>query len=139
MKYSYKVPCKKEKLRDIRGFVKDILDKHGLSEIDSSTLVLAIDEVCANLIIHAHNCNSKEIIELQVNITPNDGIIFDIIDKAEIFDIGKYEEPKLEDIIKKQRKGGLGLILVRRIMDDIQIIHESSKNICRMTKKIDVI
>lgn len=139
MKYSYKVPCKKEKLRDIRSFVKDILEKHGLSEIDSSTLVLAIDEVCANLIIHAHNCNSKEIIELQVSINPKDGIIFDIIDQAEIFDIGKYEEPKLEDIIKKQRKGGLGLILVRRIMDDIQIIHESSKNICRMTKKIDVI
>lgn len=139
MKYSYKVPCKKEKLRDIRSFVKEILDKHGLSEIDSSTLVLAIDEVCANLIIHAHQCNAKDSIELQIMVKHNDGIIFDIIDKAEIFDIGQYEEPKLEDIIKKQRKGGLGLILVKRIMDDIEIIHESSKNICRLTKRIDVI
>jgi serine/threonine-protein kinase RsbW len=138
MKYSFKVPCKKEKLRDIRSFVKDVLDKHGLSEIDTSTLVLAIDEVCANLIIHAHQCNAKESFELQILVKANYGVIFDIIDKEEIFDISEYKEPKLEDIIKKQRKGGLGLILVKRIMDDIQIIQEPTKNICRLTKKIGV-
>ncbi|QSE98384.1 ATP-binding protein [Fulvivirga lutea] len=138
MKYSYKVPCKKEKLRDIRSFVKEILDKHGLSEIDSSTLVLAIDEVCANLIIHSHQCNAKDSIEIVINVDQEVGIIFDIIDKAEIFDISNYEEPQLEDIIKKQRKGGLGLILVKRIMDNIQIIQDPTKNICRMTKKIQV-
>lgn len=138
MKYSYKVPCRKEKLRDIRSFVKDILKKHGLSEIDSSTLVLAIDEVCANLIIHAHHCNAKDSIEIVVSVNKGSGLIFDIIDKAEIFDIAGYEAPKLEDIIKRQRKGGLGLILVKRIMDNIQILQEPSGNVCRMTKKIPV-
>ena len=139
MKYSYKVPCQKEKLRDIRSFIKEILDKHGLSEIDSSTLVLAIDEVCANLIIHSHRCNARDSIEIVVKVDQDGSIVFDIIDKAEIFDIGNYKEPKLEDIIKKQRKGGLGLILVKRIMDNIQIIQDPSHNICRMTKKIPVL
>ena len=139
MKYSYKVPCKKEKLRDIRSFVKEILGKHGLSEIDASTLVLAIDEVCANLIIHSHQCNARDSIEIVVKVDHQEGIIFDIIDKAEIFDISEYKEPQLEDIIKKQRKGGLGLILVKRIMDNIQIIQDPTRNICRMTKKIDVL
>ncbi|MTI19439.1 ATP-binding protein, partial [Fulvivirga sp. RKSG066] len=68
MKYSYKVPCKKEKLRSIRDFVREVLEKHGLSEIDVSTLVLAIDEVCANLMIHSHGCNPKESIELQIKV-----------------------------------------------------------------------
>lgn len=139
MKYNYKVPCKKEKLRDIRSFVKEILDKHGLSEIDSSTLVLAIDEVCANLIIHSHQCNARDSIEIVINVDQTTGIVFDIIDKAELFDISSYKEPKLEDIIKKQRKGGLGLILVKRIMDNIQIIQDPSHNICRMTKKIPLV
>lgn len=138
MKYSYKVPCRKEKLRDIRSFVKEILEKHGLSEIDSSTLVLAIDEVCANLIIHAHQCNAKDSIEIVVNVDQSSGLVFDIIDKAEIFDIAGYEAPKLEDIIKRQRKGGLGLILVKRIMDNIEILQKPSGNVCRMTKKIPV-
>lgn len=138
MKYCYKVPCKKEKLREIRGFVKEVLDKHGLSEIDVSTLVLAIDEVCANLIIHSHECNPKDSIELEIKFDKNQILTFSIIDSAEIFNINDYEEPSLEDIIKKQRKGGIGLILVKRIMDDIQILSKNKKYICRLTKKISL-
>ena len=136
MKYSYKVPCKKEKLRDIRGFVKEVLGKHGLSDLDISTLVLAIDEVCANLIIHSHECNPKESIELEIKFENKNTLIFSIIDNAEIFNINDYEEPALDDIIKKQRKGGIGLILVKRIMDDIQILSKGQKYICKLTKKI---
>lgn len=137
MKYTYKVPCKKDKLRDIRGFVKEVLDKHGLQEIDVSTLVLAIDEVCANLIIHSHGCNPKESIEIEIEVDEK-GLIFNIIDKAEIFNIKEYEEPSIEDIVKKQRKGGIGLILVKRIMDDIEVVSKDNKYICRLTKNIDL-
>lgn len=138
MKYNYKVSCRKERLRDVRSFVKDVLEKHGLSDIDVSTIVLAIDEVCANLMIHAHHCNPKEFIELEINATKGEGFEFNIIDTAEMFDIGNYEEPTIEDVIKMQRKGGIGLILVKRIMDDIQIITGPDKNICRLIKKVDI-
>lgn len=138
MKYCYKVPCKKEMLKEIRDFVKEVLDKHGLSEVDVSTLVLAIDEVCANLIIHSHSCNPKESIEIQIDVDKKKGLIFKIIDKAEIFNINEYKEPTLEDIIKKQRKGGIGLILVKKIMDDIQIYTEKKKHVCRLVKKISL-
>lgn len=138
MKYCYKVPCKKEKLKEIRCFVQEVLKKHGLSEVDVSTLVLAIDEVCANLIIHSHCCNPKESIEVEINVDKEKGLIFNIIDNAEMFDINEYQEPSLEDIIKKQRKGGIGLILVKRIMDDIQIISNKKQHVCRLVKKIHI-
>ncbi|MBL3654853.1 ATP-binding protein [Fulvivirga sp. 2943] len=136
MKYCYKVPCQKEMLREIRSFVKDVLDKHGLSEEDISTLVLAIDEVCANLIIHTHKCNASDSIELEIKFKKNKEVIFSIIDKAEMFNINQYEEPTLDEIIKRRRKGGVGLILVKRIMDDIQITTDQKKHICRLSKKI---
>jgi len=138
MNYSYKVPCKKEKLKSIRSFVKEVLEKHGLSEIDVSTLVLAIDEVCANLMIHSHGCNPKESIELQIKVNKESGLEFKIIDNAEIFNINDYEEPSLDDIVKKQRKGGIGLILVKRIMDDIKIETSNNKNVCKLIKRIDL-
>lgn len=138
MKYCYKVPCKKEKLREIRCFVKGVLDKHGLSEVDVSTLVLAIDEVCANLMIHSHGCNPKESIELEIKVDKEKGLEFNIIDNAEMFNINDYEEPTIEDIVKKQRKGGIGLILVKKIMDDIQIITYKKKHVCRLVKKIHI-
>jgi len=138
MKYSYKVPCKKERLRDIRSFVKEVLEKLGLSDIDVSTLVLAIDEVCANLMIHSHQCNPDESIEVQIKQDKKEGLEFRIIDNAEMFNIVDYQEPSLDDIIKKQRKGGIGLILVKRIMDDIQIETKKHKSVCKLYKRIDL-
>ena len=55
-----------------------------------------------------------------------------------MFDINSYEEPKIEDIIKRQRKGGIGLILVKRIMDDIQIVTKKDKHICRLVKHVEL-
>ena len=138
MNYTYKIPCRKEKLRDIRSFVKEVLNKHSISEIDVSTLVLAIDEVCANLIIHGHGCNPHDSIELEIKVAGDLRVEFNIIDSVDMFDISAYKEPKIEDVVRKQRKGGIGLILVKRIMDDIQIIRESKKNICRLTKKVEL-
>lgn len=137
MKYSYKAPCRKEKLQDIRSFVKEVLNKHNLTGLDVSTVVLAIDEVCANLIIHTHQCNPKESIKVEIKVLEGNKWVFNIIDNAEMFDINRYEEPKLDDIIKKQRKGGIGLILVKKIMDDIQIITKKNQHICRLVKTID--
>ena len=55
-----------------------------------------------------------------------------------IFDITKYEAPEIDEIIKTQRKGGIGLILVKKIMDDISFNKTAGKNCCRLYKKADV-
>ncbi len=125
----------KEKLRDIRMFVSDSLRHHALPDVQISTLVLAVDEVCANLIIHSHKCNPKEYIEISITIDTHT-IVFDIIDNGAGFDISSYSEPSLGEIVKKKRKGGLGLILVRKIMDKIEMINEDNQNICRLVKNI---
>lgn len=138
MKYNRKVPCTKDQLKEIRGFVNKSLGQHGLSDVDISAMVLAIDEVCANLIIHSHQCNPKEHIEITINVGLNDGVEFKIVDQGVGFDINKYEEPTIEDLIRSKRKGGIGLILVKKIMDDIDFTKSKDKNTCRLFKKINI-
>ncbi len=137
--YNYKVPCSKDKLKEIRVFVSKTLSKYGLDEVEVSTLVLAIDEVCANLIIHSHNCNPQEFIEVNVLVERGKGVTFQITDTGKGFDINDYQEPTIDELIKKQRKGGIGLILVKKIMDRIEFKTSSKKNTCRLFKKINVI
>lgn len=137
MDYHRKVPCEKENLKEIRVFVSDVLKKHKLPDVEVNAIVLAVDEVCANLIIHGHNCNPEESIELIIHVK-KDKFIFDILDKGgEGFDISEYKAPPLTEIIKSKKKGGVGLILVKRIMDTIQLIKEGEHNIYRLTKVID--
>lgn len=136
MKHRIVIPCEKEKLESVRVFVQRQLDTYGLSEIESHKLVLAIDEVCANMIIHSNNCDPNESLELEMMYKKNQNIIFVIRDKGESFDINAYKEPSMQEIISSKRKGGLGLMLVKRIMDKIEFTTENNYNICRLTKKL---
>jgi len=137
MRYNYKVPCQKKRLVEIRYFINDVLKKHLDSEIDINSLVLAVDEVCANLMIHSHQCNPKKCIELLVNIE-DDEIIFEIRDTGNGFNYKEYKEPSIEEIIIEKKKGGLGLMLVRRIMDHIEYIENKNSNIYRLKKRLDI-
>ena len=136
MEYKFKVPCSKSKLGEIREFLQRVLSENSIPEVTVNTLVLAVDEVCANLIIHSHNCDPNEQIELKVRVNGKSEITFDIIDHGDGFNIGEYEEPSISDIVKQKRKGGIGLMLVRRIMDQIEYIKGDKKNVYRLHKKI---
>ena len=139
MKYKFETACSKDNLKDIRVFIGDVLSKYSIPEVKKNELILAVDEVCANLIIHSHDCNKQESFELRVKVDKKKGITFDIIDQGVGFNITKYQEPSLHDIIKNKKKGGVGLMLVRRIMDDVQYKCDHHKNICifRLFKKIN--
>jgi serine/threonine-protein kinase RsbW len=133
MKYNFSTSCSKSRLREIRAFTEGVLRKHEIDELEISTIVLAVDEVCANLIIHAHECDDEHELKLEVKVN-NQDVVFNIIDKSEMFNINKYKTPQLEDIIKMQRKGGLGLILVKKIMDEIRIYPKGDYYVCQLTK-----
>jgi len=137
MRYKYKVPCQKQKLVDIRYFISDVLKKHLDSEIDINSLVLAVDEVCANLMIHSHQCNPSKCLELFITIE-NGEIIFEIKDTGNGFNFKEYKEPTIEEIIIEKKKGGLGLMLVKRIMDHIEYIENKNCNTYRLRKKLAI-
>jgi serine/threonine-protein kinase RsbW len=136
MKYSIKVPCLKDNLSKIRSFVSEVLNNYELTDVQINNLVLAVDEVCANLIIHSYNCRPDEEIELHIDVDNPNKIIFDIHDHSPGFDIRLHQEPQIEEIIKSKRKGGVGLLLVKKIMDEIDFISGTDYNIVRLTKFI---
>ncbi|MCV9388087.1 ATP-binding protein [Reichenbachiella ulvae] len=122
-------------MREIRAFVSEVLLDIGLSEKEAHKIILAVDEVCANLIIHSNKCNASEKLELFVEDLGDNQISFEIIDHGKGFVYDKYQEPNLEEIIKTRKKGGLGIMLVRNIMDKVEFKIEKNRNICRMMKK----
>ncbi len=138
MKYRITIACTKDKLKEIRIFVRKSLQNHGLDDVQISAMVLAIDEISANLIIHGHDCNPKDKFELNIEVIKGKGVIFKIYDDGDIFDINSYEAPNIDDLIKRQRKGGVGLILVKKIMDEIKLDSVSGKTCYRLYKNVEI-
>ena len=136
MNYKYKVGCSIENLKGVRDFVRGTLKGHGVKEIQISEMVLALDEMCSNLMIHAHQCNPDALFELYIDVQKGNPIVFEIIDNGTVFDINQFSEPDLGNLVHEKRKGGLGIRLVKSIMDKVEYDHRSGKNICRLIKKV---
>jgi serine/threonine-protein kinase RsbW len=136
MSYKIQVSCCTDELQTIRDFIYDKLKKYALSDVVLNQLILAVDEICANLMIHAHHRNPDHTIELAILVEKSGKITFEIYDQGKGFNFPAYHEPCIKDIIRKRRKGGVGLLLVKRIMDRIEYEYsdETQRNVYRLQK-----
>jgi len=136
MNYTYKVGCSIENLKGVRDFIRTSLKNHGVADLQISEIVLAIDEMCSNLMIHAHHCNPDDLFELHIEIDKNSPVVFEIVDDGTVFDINQFHEPAIDNIVHQKRKGGLGIRLVKSIMDKIEYQNRSGRNVCRLIKAV---
>lgn len=136
MRNELNLSCEKSRLADLRLFLSEVLEPVEISEIAKNQMILAVEEVCANLIIHSHGCNPQDCIHLNVMVEEQK-IIFEIADSGLAFNLLEYQSPELSEVVRRKKKGGLGIMLVRKIMDNIEFENKEGKNICRLVKRLN--
>ncbi|SFG89769.1 ATP-binding protein [Pontibacter chinhatensis] len=135
MSNSIRVNCTKKNLKLIRDFVTEYLRTLALSDILMNQIVLAVDEICANLIIHANHEDPSKYLTLKVQ-TVKDQVKFEISDQGRAFEQSNYREPNIQEHIRMGKKGGVGIALVNRIMDKVEFVTDGTQNTCLLYKKI---
>ena len=63
------IACSKKNLIHIRKFINDSLSQIELRTTHLNLIVLAIDEICSNRIIHSNQCNDAKKLEINCNYT----------------------------------------------------------------------
>lgn len=119
----------------MRKYVTEVLTEHHVSEIETNMIVLAVDEVCANIIIHGQGEKGKQKVSLNIDFDAK-GVAFEIIDYGHAFDIVSYKAPAIDELIKNQHKGGIGIMLVKKIMDEIHFSSSADQNRLKLFKKV---
>lgn len=135
MNNSIRISCSKHNLKVVRDFITEYLSSHALSAIIMNQIILAVDEITANLIIHSNHEDNSKFIKLTV-LELGDTFLFEIADKGQSFQQDNYVEPDIKDHIRIGKKGGVGIALVRRIMDKVEFTTEGNGNLCRLYKKV---
>ncbi|WP_207432791.1 ATP-binding protein [Sabulibacter ruber] len=128
-----RVSCDRKNLKTIRAFVTETLLPAHLSEITLNQIILAVDEICANLIIHSNQEDSRKFICLSIHYDKKE-IVIELEDNGTPFVKANYKEPNIHDNIRSGKKGGVGVALVNRIMDKVEYSVNGSTNICRLHK-----
>jgi len=136
VKYKYNIGCSLDNLLGARDFIRTSLKSHVKSDVTLNEIVLAIDEMCSNLMIHSHHCDPDHLLELTIFAEKKGDLVFEIVDDGSVFDINSFQEPSIDNLVSIKRKGGLGIRLVKSIMDNIEYFNREGRNVCRLSKVI---
>jgi serine/threonine-protein kinase RsbW len=103
----------------VRDFISRMARHGGLPPEDVHKIVLAIDEAVTNIIEHGYNKGETGTIELQADW---EGEKFQVVirDSARVFNPESIPAPDMAEHVKAGRKKGLGLFLMRQIMDEVR-------------------
>ncbi|HSZ24981.1 MAG TPA: ATP-binding protein [Cytophagaceae bacterium] len=132
-----KIACTTENLKEVRKFVNSTLLKFHISENEINMIVLAVDEICANRIIHSNQSNRNNQLEVEIS-DKEEGLLFNIKDTGDFYDNTIQGDPEILNLVKEKRKGGIGLMLVRKIMDSIEVKNESPYTTYTLFKKMNI-
>ncbi|MCH7770872.1 MAG: ATP-binding protein [Bacteroidetes bacterium] len=131
------VKSRTENLSLIRDFVSSKTSDAGLAKDEIENVMLAVDEACTNIIKHAYDSfpDGEIVIKLEYN---SDKLLVTIIDHGSTFDPNGIPDPDLQKYYRDGRVGGLGMFLMKTLMDDVKYITVPGKyNQVLLSKRIN--
>ncbi len=124
-----------DNLDEIRDFVAEAARQAGFSEKEVYSIQLAADEASSNIIEHAYAGVTGGKLEIDLSVSDNELKII-MRDHGRSFDPSSVPEPNVKADLSERKVGGLGMYLMRKLMDEVS--YESSPemgNILTMIKR----
>jgi anti-sigma regulatory factor (Ser/Thr protein kinase) len=130
--------AKFENLDSIREFVGDGAKASGFNESGIYAIQLAADEACSNIIEHAYGNDESGLLECSYNFD-GDFLTLTFKDYGCFFDPTTVPDPDLTSSLEERQIGGLGMFLIRNLMDDVQYESQGkSGNVLTLKKRLRV-
>jgi len=120
-------------LSDVRSFVNEHAYNFGFGDKEISEIILAVDEACTNVIKHAYKGNLEAEFEVRVIAS---GIEFAVTvrDWGESFKPEEVPVPNIKEKMKVHKAGGLGIFLMRKLMDTVEYQEKGAANEVRLVR-----
>ena len=136
MKNALRINCSRQNLKQVRDFVSGFLGAASLTDKTINQVVLAVDEVVANFIIHANGEDESQFLDLTL-VLDDHNLAVEIEDHgANVYLPPTHQSPDLREYIRQGRKGGVGMTLVNRIMDRVEFFERDSHTVCHLHKHL---
>ncbi len=130
-----KFQAKFELLDEIREFVGTIARENGFGDKDVYNIQLATDEAASNIIEHAYEGVTDGVLDLSCGMNEQT-LVITLVDHGLPFDPSGVPMPDLQADLVDRKIGGLGIFLMRKLMDDVHYHSNADKsNVLTMIKR----
>lgn len=125
-----------EYLSHVREMLSSNVRKTDLTEKEENKVILAVDEAITNIMEHGYESSQEGWIDIEVKST-EDKLRIVIEDSGKQFDPNTMEDPDVLQHVEEGKKEGLGIFLMRQIMDEVRYrFKEGNKNEICLVKYI---
>lgn len=121
-------------LDELFRFLDGILEEENAGADEAFSARLALEEVFTNMVKYSTSKASDVTVRIEV---VDDDLVLALEDyDAEPFDPRRHPAPDLEASLEERRSGGLGLHLVRSLVDSIEHEYVDRRNIVTLRIKL---
>lgn len=110
-----------------RNFILNIIKKTRISPSNANKIVLATDEALSNVMEHAYESHKDGYIDINVGVSPEKFHVH-IINGGKDFDPATIRVKDVLEQIKQGKKRGLGIFLMRRVMEEVKYSYKNGQN-----------
>lgn len=131
-------PATDEALIEAIAFTEEILENAGCSMKNQMAITVAFEEVFVNIAHYAYG-DSEGTLDLNVAIgelSNGSSAVICFRDHGMPFDPLKKEDPDVTESIEQREIGGLGIFMVKKMMDDVCYCYENGENVLIFTKSL---
>jgi anti-sigma regulatory factor (Ser/Thr protein kinase) len=128
---SIRLPAKLENLPQFLAPLLALADAEGIEAERRNELELALEEALVNIFHHAYPSSQVGYAELSCRVG-GDELIIAIVDEGIAFDVTEAADPDITGDIDARQVGGLGILLVKTLVDEVSYRREGSRNVLEL-------
>jgi sigma-B regulation protein RsbU (phosphoserine phosphatase) len=126
-------PATLDAIEEIAILLEEMMDTAGVEMMDAARIQLAVEEAVTNVVKHGYQGKSGDV-TVRLEILP-DTITIQICDSGQAFDPTSIPPADVTADLDHRKIGGLGVHLIRSVMDTLTYSREGDKNRIFMAKK----
>ena len=122
-----------ENLDFVTDFINDQLAQAGCPLRTQMQIDIVIDEIFSNIAKFAYGANrGKASVRIE---TMDNEVVITFSDSGKHYNPLEQAAPDITSPLEKREIGGLGLMIVKKMMDDVRYMYRNGQNILQMRKR----
>jgi anti-sigma regulatory factor (Ser/Thr protein kinase) len=130
------VPADPAQLSVLSEFLREFGSAAALGPAQVGTFELAREEIFMNIVMHGSQPGNTPLVEVSLHRAA-ESVTMTVEDDGPEFDPLSLPTPDVTAGLGDRRVGGLGVFLVRKIMDTVSYARIAGRNQLRMSKRLD--
>jgi anti-sigma regulatory factor (Ser/Thr protein kinase) len=120
-------------LSEVIDFVNNDLDIHNCPQDLQNLVDTAVEEVFMNIANYAYKPGSGNV---AIRVSTGEDIVISFEDTGKLYNPLEQANPDLSKPLNERKIGGLGIFLVKQLMDKVVYTRIDNKNVLTITKRL---